>query len=165
MVALGDAAKVNSCNPSVNVSYRLLFICLCGLLVHVIVTWYFNRFLSDHLNHKYNLPDMALFYAQVGFQCLTFKLLKQKNYLDYAGQITMVSVLGAIGLLFSGAGLHLMDSLGLQISFLSVVCYGAVFFFMFMEHMRRVHLYKWSVWLCFSWVFFRIIIYPLVFKY
>ncbi|HEX8546170.1 MAG TPA: hypothetical protein VF691_04360 [Cytophagaceae bacterium] len=165
MVAPGDASKTSSCVPSQNVGYRLLFIGLSGLLVHVIVTWYFNRFLGEHLSHSYDLPDIVLFFAQVCFQCLIFYVLKQQNYLDYAGQIAFVSVLGALGLLASGFGLNILSGFGLDVSFLSVVCYGAVFFFMFMEHLRRVHLYHWSAWLCVSWVIFRIIIYPLVFKY
>lgn len=165
MIAPSDIRKINSCNPSLNKWSRIIFIILCAMLVHVIVTWYFKSFLYPHLSYNFNLPDIALFVAQLIFQALFFYFLKQKNIFDYLGQISFVSVLGALGLLFFGLGLKILQVWNININLLADVCYGGVIMWMFLEHLRRVQLYNWSNWLCLSWVVFRILIYPFVFKF
>jgi len=164
MIAPGKSPQNSNCNPEKNLIYRLTFIVFCGLIVHFIVTWFFQTFLHSFLNKQIQFPDFALYASQFPIQALMFYGLKQKNFYDYAGQIAAVSLFGALLLGVLGVGLLLIEKLGINISLLAPVSYGMVYMFMFLEHLKRVKLYQLSVWLCVSWFIFRLVIYPLVFK-
>lgn len=165
IVAPGPVNNKQVCTPSISLTWRILFIAFNALVVHVTVTWYFKTFLSQYLHSGMRIPDVVLFIAQIIFQGIVFKGLKQSNFYDYAGQLSFISFLGALLLGFLGIGLVLLLHLGVQIGLLATVSYGIVYMFMFYEHWRRVGLYKWSKYLCVSWILFRILIYSLVFIY
>jgi predicted DCC family thiol-disulfide oxidoreductase YuxK len=164
MIAPGKSPQNSNCNPEKNLTYRLVFIVFCGLVVHFTVTWFFQTFLHSFLNHQMHFPDFVLYVSQFPIQALVFYGLKQKNFYDYAGQIAAVSLFGALLLGVLGVGLLLIQKLGIDISLLATVSYGMVYMFMFLEHLKRVKLYQLSTWLCVSWFVFRLAIYPLVFK-
>ncbi len=164
MIAPSKITNENSGNPSINLPHRIAFIACCAILVHVIVTWYFQRFLLPFMHLRFNLPDVVLFLAQFPFQALVFYLFKQNNFYDYAGQLAFVSALAAFGLLIAGIAFKVLLYFHFDIQFLGIITYGAAFMFMFYEHLRRVKLYNWSIWICVSWIVFRLLIYPLVFK-
>ncbi|MES2382028.1 MAG: DCC1-like thiol-disulfide oxidoreductase family protein [Bacteroidota bacterium] len=153
------------CEPSPSITWRVLFIAFNAVVVHVIVTWYFKNFLSQYMHSGIHIPDVVLFVAQIVFQGIVFIALKQTNFYDYAGQLSFTAFLGALLLGLLGVGLVLLSYFGIQIELLATVSYGIVYMFMFYEHWRRVGLYRWSKYLCVSWIIFRLLIYPLVFIY
>lgn len=150
--------------PSKNLFYRVVFIILISYVVNFATTLYFNDLLSVYQSSEYHFSDYIFFFGQLVFQFLVFKLLKQKNYYDYIGHVAFVSYLGAIQLIIFYIGLKVLSILDINISMLSPLCFGAVLWFMFREHARRVKIEYISAWLTYSWVLYRILIYPLAFK-
>lgn len=159
-----EGTSVTTCQPSVSFPARISFIIITGLLVHLLVSWYFQQFLASFMVAN-PVPDILLFGAQFIFQWCVFKLLKQQNFYEYSGQLAFVSIIGALLLGVAGSGLMLLWLLGIKVTFLATVVYGMVYLYMFYLHYKRTTLYSWSKWLCVSWMLYRLLIYPLVFSY
>jgi len=164
MIAPGKVQSDQACVPSRNVWARGAFVLFCAAAVHVLVTWYFNAYCAAYKTPGLHVPDFALFCSQLLLQGITFRLLRQKGFYDYAGHMSFVSLLGALSMLLAGVAFKVLAAFGVFVGFVAIVVYGAVLMVMFYEHMHRVKLYGWSGWLCLSWVVFRLLIYPLVFK-
>ena len=95
---------------------------------------------------------------------MVFKLLKQKNFYDYAGQIAVISFLGAVFLQVFHVGLTLLAKTGIDIQLLEPFCYGMVYLFMLYEHKKRIKILGFTAWMSVSWVVFRFLIYPFAFE-
>jgi hypothetical protein len=152
-----------ACEPSKNWFWRILFILVSMLVVHLTVTNYFHSHFSTYLVEN-PVPDFVLFLAQLVFQGIVFYSLKQRNGYDYLGQLSFISLFGALLLLFFHLGLTVLTKIGIQTEMLSIFCYGMVYWIMFQMHFQRVRLLGFSSWLTLSWFIFRLFIYPLVFQ-
>lgn len=153
-----------SCNPSRSVFWRTFFIIFCALVVNLIVGNYFKQHLSNYYTGNLAWGDLLIFMGQLIFQYIICKLVKEPNIYDYLGHVSFVSLLGAFILQGFHWGLNLLSLLPVQIEFLQIFCYGIVFAWMFMEHRRRLQIADMNGWLSFTWVLYRIIVYPFVFK-
>jgi len=152
-----------TCEPTKSILWRIIFIVSLSFFTYLIVSWYFEHFLAQHM--LTNTPnDLILLLAQIGFQWGAFALFRQKNSYDYLGHLVFTSFLGALLLFLFGSGLQILNLFGIQTEFLAIVCYGVTILFMFLEHKRRIQLKAWTWKLTISWVVFRILIYPLVFQ-
>lgn len=152
------------CTPDRNYFWRIAFIVACGLLVNCVTGLYFSIQLSRFFIGDPFFTDLLFFAAQIAFQFVFFKLLKQHNFYDYAGQVSFISALGALILLFFHFGLNTLNTMGIQTEMLAPFCYGMVYLFMLYEHARRLKILELSAWLSVSWVLFRFCIYPFAFK-
>ena len=157
------SGKVN-CEPSKNYFWRIFFIIICGILVNYSTWIYFNQHLEKYFIATFEWIDLIFFTSQFLFQYIIFKLLKQKNFYDYAGQIAFISFLGGILLLVFHFGLRILNEFKIDIEMLEPLCYGIVYMFMLMLHSKRIKMLKISAWMSVSWVLFRFIIYPFAFK-
>jgi hypothetical protein len=92
-------------------------------------------------------------------------MLKQRNFYDYIGQVAFVSFLGGLLLGFFDLGLLFLKSIGFETELLVGVCYGIVYLFMVYEHARRIKILGFSGWLTITWIAYRLLIYPIAFKF
>lgn len=163
VIAPSDCSGSCDCTPTTSYFWRWMFIAFCALVVNIITALYFNQ----HLNEYYTgIPnsDLIFFALQLIVQSAVFILLKQKNLYDYLGQVSFVSCLGALLLLFFHLGLHWLRQFGINIDLLQPFCFGVVVTFMFFEHKRRVRLLQLSQGLSITWILFRIGIAPFAFN-
>lgn len=153
----------SGCSPTRSWFWRLMFVLFAGLQVAILVGWYF----STHLSAFYTGPalwgDAAYFSGQVLFQYLACKLLHESNYYEYLGHLAMVSLSGAWILTGFGLFLNLLASIGISIVLFQPFLYGVVFTIMFFDHRGRLLLSGLDTRLTWSWLLYRIAIYPLAF--
>jgi len=154
-----------ACTPTKNWFWRITFIALIALFLNFSVTHYFTVQLNSYFigNHFYG--DLLYFLFQFAFQGVFFYLLKQRNFYDYIGQIAFVSFLGALLLGIFDLGLLFLQSWGFETELLVGVCYGIVYMFMIFEHARRIKILGFSGWLTITWIAYRLLIYPIAFKF
>ena len=89
---------------------------------------------------------------------------KQHDFLTYAGQIAVISIIGAVTLGVMQFGLGLMASWGFDVELLYNAGYGIVIGIMLLEHTRRIKILGHTKWLTVTWMLYRILIYPIVFE-
>ncbi len=154
-----------TCNPSKNWMWRISFIALIALFLNFSVTHYFTTHLQAFYIANKTYGDLLFFLGQFVFQGVVFYLLNERNFYDYAGQIAFVSFLGALLLGIFDIGLLLFQSFGFETELLVGVCYGIVYLFMVYEHTRRLKILGFSKWLTLSWIAYRLLIYPIAFKF
>jgi hypothetical protein len=154
-----------ACSPTKNWFWRLTFIGLIALFLSFTVTHYFTVHLQDFFIGDKRYGDLLYFLFQFVFQGLFFWMLKQRNFYDYIGQVAFVSFLGGLLLGFFDLGLLLLQSFGFETELLVGVCYGIVYLFMVYEHARRIKILGFSGWLTITWIAYRLLIYPIAFKF
>lgn len=152
------------CYPSKSIFWRLTLVLLAGLYVNYVTWIYFTQHLSAYFISDFYWLDSVFYLSQFAFQFVVFKLLKQKNFYDYAGQIAVISFLGAVALQLFHVGLVLLAKTGIDIQLLEPFCYGIVYLFMLYEHKKRIKILGFTAWMSVSWVVFRFLIYPFAFQ-
>jgi len=152
-----------SCNPSKNWFWRISFILFCAVVVNIIVGYYFTNHLSSYFIGNPLYGDSIYFIGQLVFQLVICLILGERNWYDYLGHVSFVSFLGALMLGFFGLGLTLLAHLNIQIALLQPFCYGMVYAWMFLDHRRRLQIADMDWRLTYSWLFYRLLIYPFAF--
>ena len=163
VIAPADCSKANSCEPTYHVVWRIVFILIAGLLTNVIVGNFFHAHFLSELRIDFPFMDFSLFLAQLLFQGVFFLLFKQRNFLNYAGQIAIISLIGALALGVMNLGITFLGNSGYSTEMLAPAALGIVIGIMFLEHVRRVGVLHHIKWLTVTWFVFRLIIYPIVF--
>ncbi len=152
-----------SCTPKFSLFWRLVFIGFCGGMTYFFVGSYFNSQLNPYLWNGNFSFEFTLFMAQLVFQTLIFKCLRQFDIFTYLGHLAFISLLGAIALGWVEFVLGVFSYFNLETTLLAPFFFGVIVCFMIIEHGRRVKLLGLSSKLTLSLVLFRILIYPLVF--
>lgn len=165
VIAPVNCENTVSCTPTKNWFWRLTFIGLIALFLSFSVTHYFTTHLQTYFIGDKRYGDLLYFLFQFVFQGLFFWILKQRNFYDYIGQVAFVSFLGGIILGFFDIGLLVLQKSGFETELLVGVCYGIVYLFMVYEHARRIKIMGFSGWLTITWIAYRLIIYPIAFKF
>jgi hypothetical protein len=163
VIAPSDCNVACACVPQRSVFRRISFIVLCALLVNLVTGLYFTLQLGDFYAAGIN-TDLIFFGLQLLFQWVFFRLLKQRNFYDYAGNVSFVSALGALLLLGFHWLLNALQAFGISTDLLQPLCFGVVHAFMFYEHNRRLKLLHITPLLSLTWILFRISIYPFAFN-
>lgn len=163
VIAPADCNALNACEPTFNVGWRLAFILLAGLITNAIVGRFFNTHFALEMRMHFPFLDFSLFVGQLLFQGLFFRLFKQGNFLNYAGQIAVISLIGAVLLGAMNLGLSVLYTNGFENGVLAPAALGIVLGIMFLEHVRRVRILHHTKWLTVTWLAYRLIIYPIVF--
>lgn len=158
-----SCARTNACNPSRSLLWRSFFIIFSAIPVSILVTSYFLNHLQSYFIGNPLYGDLIYFSGQLLFQYLACRLLGEKNIYDYLGHLSIISLFGALLLFCLGLGLDFLQSIGLEISMLQPFMYGLVFCWMFMEHRRRLLLSDMDSRLSYTWVLYRLLIYPFAF--
>lgn len=152
------------CVPGRSYFWRIAFIAFCGWIVNLATGLYFSTHLAAYFIGDPFYTDMLFFAAQLVFQFIFFRLLRQRNFYDYAGQVSFISALGAFLLLGFHSGMNMLHWLGIETAMLAPFCYGMVYLFMLYEHLRRTRILGLTGWLSISWILFRFCIYPFAFE-
>lgn len=152
-----------SCTPKFSLFWRITFITICGWGTYYFVGNYFNTELNDYLRNNHISIEFILFVSQLIFQAIVFKFFNQKDIYTYLGHVALISLIGALLLGGIEFVLFTFSVLNLETGIIAPLGLGVVLTFMFFEHKRRVKILGLTPWLTFTWICFRILIYPLVF--
>lgn len=164
VIAPADCNAINSCEPTYNVGWRIVFIVFAGLITNFIVGNFFHTHFSEELRIDFPFMDLTLFIGQLLFQGIVFMLFKERNFLNYAGQIAAISLIGALLLGGMNWGIELLGNGGYNVDLLEGAALGIVIGIMFWEHLRRVKILHHTKWLSATWFIYRLFIYPIVFE-
>jgi hypothetical protein len=154
----------SKCTPDVNLLWRVLFILFCGLTTNAIVGSYFNQFFLPQMRINFQYLDLLLFTGQILFQFLIFRWFGLRDFLNYAGHIAFISMMGALIMGFIHIVLSIFSQYGLDIGILASAGFGVALGFMLMVHIKRIGMIGQTKWLTLTWVIYRMMIYPLVFN-
>jgi predicted DCC family thiol-disulfide oxidoreductase YuxK len=160
-----DCNLKGSCTPSRNWFWRIVLILVTALVVNFTVTHYFTKHLNSYFIGNPIYGDSIYFGFQFLFQGTVLWFTKNRNYYEYFGHLAFVSFLGALLLGFFDLGLQVLNYMALDTQLLTGVCYGIVYLFMLYEHARRIKIIHVSTWLSFTWIAYRLILYPFAFKF
>ncbi len=151
------------CYPSRSLFWRTTLVLLIGLFVNHITSIYFSQHLGTWFVGQTYWLDSMFYLSQFAVLFIVFRLTGQQNFYDYAGQIAVVSLLGAFALQFFHWGLSAVAALGIEIGMLEPFCYGMVYLFMLYEHKRRCQILGIHWHMSLAWILFRFAIYPFAF--
>ena len=147
-------ATARLCEPSFNVPFRWAYIVFVALLTAVVVNA-FTAHLFPHFGWTHSIRnELLICFGQVAWQGTATMLLLKENRLTYLGNMSTVSMIGAILLL----------PILLLLSLINISVYALLFLFfcvvsvMFLEHIRRCKLLGISLWMTVSWITFRTVI-------
>ena len=142
------------CEPSFNVPFRWAYIIFVALLTAVVVNA-FTAHLFPHFGWTHSIQnELLICFGQVAWQGTATMLLLKENRLTYLGNMSTVSMIGAILLL----------PILLLLSLINISVYALLFLFfcvvsvMFLEHIRRCKLLGISLRMTVSWITFRTVI-------
>ena len=142
---------LRTCLPSLHVGYRWAFIIFVALFTAVVVNE-FTSHLFSALGWMHNYyTELLVCFGQVAWQgTVAFAIVKDKA-LDYLGNMSTVSFIGALILMpfLLLANIYAFSTLVLLIYFAMVIG------IMFLEHNRRCKTLGITTWMTFSWVAFR----------
>ncbi|MBK8683611.1 MAG: DUF393 domain-containing protein [Bacteroidetes bacterium] len=157
-----SCARTNACNPSRSWLWRTFFMIFSAILVNILVTSYFLNHLPLYVIGNPLYGDLIYFSGQLLFQYLACRLLGEKNLYDYLGHLSIVSLFGALLLFFFGLGLDFCSVWASNLHAATLHLWIG-FCWMFMEHRRRLLLSDIDSRLSYSWVLYRLLIYPFAF--
>ena len=141
-----------ACNPDFNLHYRWAYIIFVALATALIVN-NFTAQLFPHFGWPHNLAtELAICFGQVTWQGIAALLIIRKNRLTYLGNMSTVSMMGAL-LLIPATLLLTLFTFSI---YFKLVLFFSVIGFMFFEHIRRCHLLGVSSWMTISWVIYRV---------
>jgi len=155
-----SAQGERECDPPVNIWYRWIYILGVALITGLIV----NNFTS-HLfpalgwTHTWHLEYFTCF-GQVLWQSAAINLVDKNKALNYLGNMSTVSMIGALILLPFILVLNLITAPTIVIAGYFFMVVGI----MFLEHIRRCKILGLTLWMTFSWVLFRHIALFLILK-
>lgn len=152
-----------ACYPSRSIFWRTVLIIGIGLYVNQVTWTYFSEHLDPYFIGKTYWIDSIFYSSQFVFLFLVFRLFRQRNFYDYAGQIAVISLLGAFLLQFFHLGFILLSSWGVETGMLEAFCYGMVYLFMLYEHKKRCSILGIHWVMSIAWILFRFAIYPFAF--
>jgi len=140
-----------SCHPDFHIGYNWTYIFLVSIATGVIVHSF-----TIHLFPYFDWPhhfstELLICFGQVAWQSVAIHFFSKKNSLTYLGNMSTVSMIGAILLL---PMIALMSLISLSV-YVKLLIFFTVIGVMFIEHIRRCHLLGISSWMTVSWVLYR----------
>ena len=148
-----------TCNPDFNLPYRWAYIIFVALATAFIVN-NFTAQLFPHFGWPHNLStELAICFGQVTWQGIAAQFIVRKNRLTYLGNMSTVSMMGAL-ILLPATLLLTLFSFSIYIK---LALFFSVIGFMFFEHIRRCHLLGISSWMTVSWVAYRVVALSILF--
>jgi len=142
-----------NCIPDVNLYYRWAYIILTALFTGLILNLYFDSVFKSFNLAKIWWLEYLICFGQVIWQGTIITFLYPDKRMDYLGNMSTVSTIGAILLI---PMLFIMSQIGSSI--ISLLYFGLVVSFMLYEHIRRCSLLDLSIKMSMSWVIYRVVI-------
>ncbi|SEJ24080.1 Protein of unknown function, DUF393 [Dyadobacter sp. SG02] len=139
--------------PSFNVKYRMAWIVFGWLVTSLILASYANL-LADIVGKDAFWREFLICGGQFLFQGAVIVLYKKHKAWDYLGNLTTISLAGALGLL----GFMLICTLFSPGWLISALFFMLVVLLMFLEHLRRSRLLGFGYLPSATWVLYRVII-------
>jgi hypothetical protein len=139
------------CIPDFNIKYRFLYILFCT----AVTTWTLFHFseIVDNLPKTNMSRECTLAVGQMFFQSIFLINKDRKTIINYLGNLMTVSLMGSI-LLLPLLALNMIFSIP---ALMILAWFGLVVGLMFLEHTRRIKILELPIYLCFTWVLYRII--------
>lgn len=137
------------CVPDFNYRYRLAYIVFTALLTALVLFQYSG--LVQVLPSGGFYRELLLAFGQLIFQALFLLKCDRKTILTYSGNLMTVSLMGSLLLL----PILIVNHIWIIPQITILGWFGFVVMIMFIEHYRRVHLLKLPLYLCFTWVSYR----------
>jgi len=145
-------SKVRPCIPDFHLAYRWAYIIFVALATALIVN-NFTSLLFPHFGWPHSLgTELCICFGQVLWQGTAMLLFSPKNKMTYLGNMSTVSMIGALILLPITMALGMIEAS----LYLKLALFFGVVGFMFFEHIRRCKLLGISTWMTVSWVAYRI---------
>lgn len=142
----------NSCIPSMNVKYRILYLIFAGVCTSLIL-YYYSGLLYDFIPSSTFGRELIICGGQIVFQAIIVAYFQKDRIIHYLGNLMTISLGGAILLLPMFVLSHYIpDSLPFLIYFLFVAG------LMLLEHIRRVRILGLPSIISIGWIIYRIIV-------
>lgn len=149
-------AEESSCTPSYHFAYRAAYLIFSLLVVAFILNRY-APLMEPIVPPSHFARELMICSGQILFQGVLAYFVCKGKVMDYLGNMMTVSLGGSIVLAL--------------LSMLSTALHSPVFFtaaflttalFMFLEHRRRMQLLRMPAVMSLGWVFYRILLLPLI---
>jgi hypothetical protein len=142
-------AKINNCNPALNVKYRLVYILLIALFSSLII-YNYSTSINQMMGWESSIyRELMMCFGQIFWQSLFLhKILKTKR-LEYLGNMMTVSLIGTLLLL---PMLIFNTSPIVHLGYFMMVV-GI----MLLEHLRRCKILEIGIIPTISWVSYRLV--------
>ncbi|WP_290791536.1 DCC1-like thiol-disulfide oxidoreductase family protein [Flavihumibacter sp. UBA7668] len=150
-VAVGTESE--AAQPGFHRGYRAAFLVFSWLLVSMILHWY-GAGMEPVLTIGEWYREPLICGGQLLFQGLVVGAIAPRKIWDYLGNLMVVSMLGAIALLFSGLILKAATAGAIWYAGAFLLTVGA----MLLEHARRCKLLEMGIGYSISWVLYRILL-------
>ncbi|MEO8239766.1 MAG: hypothetical protein ABI793_16020 [Flavobacterium sp.] len=144
------------CVPNFNYKYRFLFIGFAATITTIVL--YNYSLLIPILPKASVIREFLMTLGQIVFQSLFLLKFDKKTFLNYAGNLMTVSLMGSLLLLPILALQTVINVSGNII----LIWFGITAFIMFIEHFRRIKILELPAYLCITWVMYRIIVLLLI---
>lgn len=143
--------KNSECIPSFNVKYRIIYI-IFSILFTGLILFKFSGLIPE-LPKSTILRELIIAFGQIIFQILFLKHFSKKQILNYIGNLMSVSLFGSIIII----PLLIINSFINCPEIIIILYFASTVIIMFYEHYRRINLLKLPLFLCYTWIIYRLI--------
>lgn len=153
IAAVSQKAEERACVPKVHRGYRWLYIIL-GAVFTAVVLNQFSCLLAAQLG--LNIPvyqEWLLCFGQIAWQMIAIQIIRKQKQSDYLGNMTTVSILGALLLI----PLLIFDGMGTLNALQLIIYFAMVVGYMFLLHLKRSKKLQLPLSISLSWIAYRII--------
>lgn len=151
-------AGERDCTPPVNIRMRWTYIAFVALFTALVLNE-FSSLIFTYFGLKNNLlTELLICFGQVAWQASVLFLFRKGKFLEYLGNMSTVSLIGAIVLI---PYLLLVPIIGFNI-WLHLIYFGIVVSMMLIEHLRRCSLIGLPWTMSLSWVLYRMFVLSLI---
>ena len=147
---------VLQCIPDFNFKYRFFYLAF-AVLFTALVLCQFSKLLPSLPEGNFS-RELLLAFGQIVFQSAFLLRFDKKTMLHYAGNLMTVSIMGGLILLPILVVNHFIKLPGTVV----LGWFGCTVLLMFAEHARRIKLLKLPLFLCFTWILYRLIALTLI---
>lgn len=150
------------CTPQHNLLYRWIYLILGALFTGFVVNQFtFQLYQQLGWEHTY-WQEYFVCFGQIGWQFLVLYFINKKQRMNYLGNMTTVSVIGALLLL----PILLLNKYLIFSSITLLAGFGLIVAFMLLIHLKRSAHLGLPIWTSVSWVFYRtIVLFIILFQY
>jgi hypothetical protein len=141
------------CQPSFHTRYRMLYI-FFAIAVSTLVLHIYAVHIPSHIPQGSIYRDLGISVGQSVCQYLWMYRIDLKSKINYIGSLNTVSLMASLLLTL----VMIINSMFVISELAFLVLFGLVVTWMVYEHYRRVQLLRLPLYLCFTWVLYRLLI-------
>lgn len=141
------------CSPTFNLKARLVLIFISTTLSWLALTLY-SPLLDEFVAISSSGVELLVAFGQLIFMSFFTLGYKKNRWLDYLGNLSVVSLIGSLALI----PIVLLDLFIEVDSLIALLWFNTCLTFMFLEHFRRIKILELSKLLSVAWIGYRLII-------